>query len=179
MAYKHLLKKLVTPVTFILIGAVARILPHVPNFAPISAMALFGGTYLNKKQVFILPIGAMILSDFVIGFDSLGMRLSVYASFLITVLIGFWLKSHKNLRNIILSSLAASVLFFLITNFAVWALGTIYPKTISGLAESYFYAIPFFRNTILGDLFFNGAFFGGYELFFSFRPLLSLRAKSG
>lgn len=167
MAIKHLLNKLVAPAMFVLIGAVARVLPHAPNFAPIGAMALFGGAYMDKKQAFTLPILAMILSDFFIGFDSLPMRLTVYGSFLITVFIGLWLKKHNNLKNIIFGSLTASVLFFITTNFSVWAFGSLYPHTLGGLSESYFLALPFFRNTIAGDLFYSGVFFGSYALLLS------------
>jgi len=159
METKHLLKKLVTPTTFVLIGAIARIVPHLPNFAPIGAMALFGGAYMSKKQALTLPILAMILSDFVIGFDSLPMRLAVYGSFLLIVFLGMFLKNRVNTKNTILFSLASSILFFVITNFAVWAFGSFYPHTLTGLTESYFFAIPFFRNTFFGDLFYTGAFF--------------------
>lgn len=157
------ISKLIELSIFIFIGFLARILPHPANFAPIAAMALFGGTYMGKKQAFILPLLAMILSDFVIGFDSLPMRLTVYGSFLIMVVLGIWLKNHKNAKNVVLTSLASSVLFFVLTNFSVWAFGTMYPKTSAGLIQSYVFAIPFFRNTILGDLFYSGVFFGGYE----------------
>jgi hypothetical protein len=161
---KFLITKLVQPSTFILVGVFGRILPHPANFAPIAAMALFGGTYMGRKQAFILPLLAMIISDFVIGFDSLSMRLTVYGSFSMMVLIGIWLKNHKNIKNVILATLFSSILFFVITNFSVWAFGTMYPKTLAGLTEAYFFAIPFFRNTILGDAVYSGAFFGGYEL---------------
>lgn len=164
MAYRNLLKKLATPATFVLIGAIARVIPHVPNFAPIGAMALFGGAYMGKKQALTLPIVAMILSDLVIGFDSLPMRLSVYGSFLLMVLMGMFLKSRVNAKNTIIFSLTSSILFFVITNFAVWAFGGLYPHTATGLAQSYFFAIPFFRNTVLGDLFYSGVFFGGFSL---------------
>lgn len=163
MEIKHLLNKLATPVTFVLIGAAARVIPHPANFAPIGAMALFGGAYMNKKQALTLPILAMILSDFVIGFDSIPMRLTVYGSFFLIVLMGMFLKKRVSVKNTILFSLSASILFFVITNFAVWAIGGLYPHTITGLTESYFFAIPFFRNTIFADLFYNGLFFGGYE----------------
>lgn len=173
-----LLKKLVTPITFILIGAVARVIPHAPNFAPIGAMALFGGAYMSKKQAFILPILAMILSDLVIGFDSIPMRLAVYGSFLLIVLMGLLLKKHLSPKNVVISSLSASILFFATTNFAVWAFGSIYPHTIAGLTQSYFFAIPFFRNTMAGDLFYSGVFFGGYEFLFNTfrRGVLAQRA---
>lgn len=164
MAPKYLLNKLLTPAVFVFIGAAARIIPHPPNFAPIGAMALFGGVYLGKKQAFALPILAMILSDALIGFDSLPLRISVYGSFLIAILIGLWLKKHMNLKNLTISSLSASIVFFLITNFAVWAFGTMYTKDPLGLIEAYTLAIPFFRNTLLGDLFYSGFFFGVYEV---------------
>ncbi len=160
---QKIISKLIEPSAFIIVCVLARILPHPANFAPIAAMALFGGTYMGKKQAFVLPILAMILSDFVIGFDSLPMRFTVYGSFLIMVLTGFWLKKHKNIKNVILATLFSSILFFVTTNFSVWAFGTIYPKNSTGLVQSYVFAIPFFRNTLLGDLFYSGIFFGGYE----------------
>jgi len=181
MAYNNLLKKLATPTTFVLIGAVARVIPHVPNFAPIGAMALFGGAYMSKKQALILPILAMIFSDFIIGFDSLPMRLAVYGSFLLIVLAGMFLKNRVNIKNTILFSLTSSILFFVITNFAVWAFGGLYPHTFTGLTECYFLAIPFFRNTLFGDLFYIGAFFGGYNLILNkvlkISPLLAWRQR--
>jgi hypothetical protein len=160
---KRILSKLVQPTTFILIGTITRVIPHPANFAPIAAMALFGGVYMGKKQAFVLPILAMILSDLLIGFDSLPMRGVIYGTFLATVLVGLWLKEHKNTKNVILASLFSSILFFVVTNFAVWAFGGMYAKNLLGLSESYVMAIPFFRNTILGDLFYSGVFFGGYE----------------
>lgn len=167
MELKHLLNKLATPATFVAIGAIVRIIPHIPNFAPIGAMALFGGTYMSKKQALILPTVAMVLSDLVIGFDSFPMRLAVYGSFILIVIIGMFLKNKVNLKNTVLFSFSASILFFLITNFAVWAFGGLYPHTILGLKQSYFLAIPFFRNTILGDMTYSGLFFGGYEFLMS------------
>ncbi len=176
---KLLISKLSQPAGFILIGAFARLIPHPANFAPIVAIALFGGTYLNKKQALTLPILAMIISDLFLGFDSLPMRLSVYGSFLLAVLIGFWLKNHKNPKNIILASLFSSILFFVITNFAVWVFGAMYPKSLNGLMECYLLAVPFFRNTVLGDLFYSGAFFGVYGLLLNSAPRVALAQKRG
>jgi hypothetical protein len=171
MAIKHILKRLATPITFIFIGAVARLIPHAPNFAPIAAMALFGGTYLGRKQAFVIPILAMVLSDVVIGFDSIAMRLTVYGSFLVMVAVGLWLKKRTSLKNVAAASLGSSILFFLTTNFSVWAFGSIYPHNLYGLFQSYFFAIPFFRNTLLGDFFYAGLFFGGYEFLINFNSV--------
>jgi hypothetical protein len=157
-----IMKRLINPFLIILFAVVLRLTPHVPNFAPISAMALFGGTYLNKKYALIVPLVAMFLSDLFLGFHST--ILFVYGSFILIGLIGIWLKSHKSLKNIAAAALLSSLLFFVITNFGVWFMTNLYPKNIYGLAESYVLAIPFFRNTILGDLFYSALFFGSYEL---------------
>jgi hypothetical protein len=149
---------------FVIIGVLARILPHPANFTPIVAIALFGGAYLTKKQAFIIPVFAMLASDFFIGFDSLPMRISVYGSILVGVLAGFWIKKNRSVGRVIGASLISSIIFFVVTNFSVWAFGTMYAKSPIGLVECYLLAIPFFRNTLLGDLFYSGVFFGGYEL---------------
>jgi len=140
-----------------------RILPLPANFAPVAALALFGGVFLGKKYAIIVPLAAEILSDFIIGFYDLGVMLSVWLSFAAVGLIGLLLRKHKNITNIIYASLGASVLFFVATNFAVWAQGAWYDKTWQGLVLCFTMALPFFRNTILGDIFFIAVFFGIYE----------------
>ncbi|HSX57643.1 MAG TPA: DUF6580 family putative transport protein [Candidatus Saccharimonadales bacterium] len=161
---QKILEKLTNPLIFVLAAAILRVLPHAPNFAPIGAMALFSGSYLNKKTAFALPLAAMVLSDLFIGFDSWASRLTVYGAFAAITLIGFWLRSRRSVGNIILASLCASVLFFIITNFGVWAFGSLYPRTAEGLVACFTAAIPFFRNTLFGDLVYTGVFFGGYAL---------------
>lgn len=171
MEAKHLLKNISQIVLFVTIGIFARILPHPSNFAPIGAIALFGGSYFNKKLALTIPLITMIVSDFVIGFDSIPMRLTVYFTFVLIGFIGIWLKNHSNLKNIVAASLFSSVLFFIITNFSVWAFGTMYTKDVSGLINCYVFAIPFFRNTVLGDIFYTGLFFGGYNFLTNISPL--------
>lgn len=148
----------------VIIGFVSRILPHLANFTPVTAISLFGATHLNKKQAFSVPFLIMILSDMFIGFDGLPSRIFVYSSFLISIFIGLWIKKNNSIKTIIFGSLLSSVIFFVVTNFGVWMFGTMYTKNLAGLAECYFYAVPFFKNAILGDLFYTGVFFGGYEL---------------
>lgn len=144
-------------------AAFVRLIPHPPNFSPIAAMALFGGTYFNKKSLaFIIPLVAMFLTDAIIGFYSYAWM--VYLSFALIVVLGIVMLKKVTIKNVILASLTASVSFFVITNFGVWALGTLYPKTPAGLMESYIAAIPFFQNALIGDLFFTGVMFGVYEL---------------
>lgn len=143
-------------------GVFLRLIPHIPNVAPITAMALFGGVYLNKKYALLIPLLIMFISDFFLGFHNL--MFFVYGSFLLTGIIGLQLKKHKSYKFIFISSLVSSTLFFIITNFGVWLVSGMYAKTIAGLVNCYLMAIPFFRNTVFGDLFYTGAFFGGYEL---------------
>lgn len=147
----------------IIVGVVARLLPHPPNFAPIAALALFGSVYLPKPAGFLIPLGAMLVSDAVIGFYGLTM-VYVYGSFLLIGLIGISVRQHKTVATIIGASLLASLLFYLITNFGVWVdLRSGYSPDIDGLWASYAAGLPFFRNTLLGDLVYTGVFFGAYE----------------
>lgn len=155
------MKKIFYPLLVILIASFIRLLPHPPNFSPIAAMALFGGVYFSKKYALIIPLIALFVSDIFLGFHST--IPFVYGSFLITGLIGLWLKKHRDFKSILVGTLLSSVLFFIITNFGVWLLGTLYQKNITGLIQSYIMAIPFFRYTLVGDLFFTGIFFGSYQ----------------
>ena len=144
-------------------AAFLRLLPHPPNFAPIAAMALFGGAYFSKKTfAFIIPLAAMFLTDMIIGIYSYAWI--VYLSFALIVVLGIVMLKKVSIKNLIFVSVTASVSFFAITNFGVWALGTLYPKTPAGLLASYTAAIPFFQNSLVGDLFFVGVMFGVYEL---------------
>lgn len=152
---------------FIFIGVVARFLPHLPNMTPIGAIALFGGRYLPKRLAIVLPLVAMVISDLYLGFHKT--MPYVYGSFILTSLIGMWLRHHTSSYHVVLATLISSTLFFLITNFGVWAHTPLYSKTITGLMESYVMGLPFFRNTLIGDLFYSTVFFGGYELVVLFK----------
>jgi len=137
---------------------------HPWNFTPIAAMAIFAGCYLGKKWGALLPLGAMFVSDYFIGFYNWQVMVSVYASIALAFLIGWYLKNHKKWYNVGLSALISSVAFFIITNFAVWAFFDWYPHTWQGLITDYTFALPFFRNTLFGDLIYSGVLFGAYEL---------------
>jgi len=149
---------------FILLGAVLRVIPHPANFAPIAGLALFGGAHLNRKYALLVPLAAMVLSDVFIGFDGLVSRVTVYGSFLVAGLIGLWLKGRVNFYTVVGASLASSVIFFLVTNLPFVHPASLYPYTLEGTLLSYANALPFFRNTLLGDLFYTAVFFGAYEL---------------
>jgi len=161
--FKLKISQFINPFLIIAIAALLRLLPHPPNIAPIAAMALFGGVYLNKKYALILPLLALFISDLFIGFYGAPMMSFVYGSFLLTGCIGIFLKNHKKPAPIFAAALFSSFVFYLVTNFGVWLTTPLYPKTLSGLLESYIMAIPFFRNTIIGDILYTGVFFSSYE----------------
>ena len=147
----------------VIAAAFVRLIPHPPNFAPIAAIALFGGAYYSKKSfAYLLPISAMFLTDLILGFHST--MWAVYLSFVLIVALGMIMIKKKNVKNVILASVVSSVLFFVLTNFAVWLSGIMYPLNIAGLGACFTAAIPFFQNTLIGDLVFTGAMFGIYEL---------------
>jgi len=147
----------------IVFGAILRFLPHEANFAPISAIALFGGVYLNRKLAIVLPLAAMIVSDIFIGFDSFQSRTTVYGSFILIGFIGMWLKNHKTFVNVATSTVAGSLLFYLITNFAYFYPAGMYTHDLAGVVQSYINALPFLRGTLLGDIFYVAMMFGVYE----------------
>lgn len=156
------MKHFIFGAVLVLAAAMSRLIPHLPNFTPIAAMALSCAVYLDKRYAFAVPILALLLSDAIIGFHT-GM-LWVYGSFALIGVIGLWLRSHKQPLPIVGATLASSVLFFVITNFGVWLMGTMYPRTWEGLVACYVAAIPFFHNTVMGDLVYTGLLFGLFEL---------------
>ena len=134
-------------------AAFIRLIPHAPNATPVTAIALLGGATLAAPWSFVVPLAAMVAADIVIGFDAWPITLAIYGSFIVTVLLGRWLlRGQRSPWLILISSLLSSCLFYLITNAAVWKFSGMYPPTLDGLLLSYLYAIPFFRNTLLGDM---------------------------
>lgn len=160
----------------IVIAALSRLLPHPPNFTPVGATALFGTAYFTKKYwAFIIPIITLWLSDLILnnvfyaqyydGFTwmTTGFLWIIGAFVLIAILGMFTMKNKVSPVNLLGTSIAASGIFFLITNFSVWLSGLTYPKTIEGLIACYTAAVPFFWNTLAGDLFYVAVLFGVYE----------------
>ena len=151
----------ITAVLLILFAVFSRLIPHQANFAPVAAIALFSGAYFDKKYMFIIPVAAMLLSDIFLGFHAT--MPWVYGSFVLIAIIGIWLKSHKKVGYVIGTTLVSSILFFIITNFGMWASG-FYGYTFNGLIECYTMAIPFFRNSLAGDFIYVAVMFGIYEV---------------
>ncbi len=141
-------KSIFLAVGLIIMAALSRFIPHPPNFTPIMAMAIFGPVlFKDKRLAFTVPLLAMFLTDLVIGLHST--MIFVYVSFLIGVLLGFTLINRLKPIRLALTSLFASVIFFLITNFGSWLTSGIYPKSPDGLFQAYFFGLPFFRYTPL------------------------------
>jgi hypothetical protein len=159
----------------ILLAAMSRLVPHPANFAPIGGMALFGAAYYSKRYwVFIIPIVSMWLADLVLNnvvyaqyFDHFVWFYQgcywTYGAFILIGLIGIVTLKKIRIQNLILASLLASIVFFLLSNFGVWASTNMYPKNFGGLIACYAAGLPFFKNTIIGDLVYTGVLFGAFE----------------
>jgi len=148
------------------IALAGRLIPHPPNFTPVGALALFAGMYLARKNrwALVLPLAVIFLTDLAIGFYDAKLMVVVYGSFLFYGVFGLLVKNKRNVGTITLATLAGGLLFYLTTNFAVWAFSPLYPATPEGLMLSYTMGLPFLKYTLLGDLFFIGVFVGTYEL---------------
>ena len=156
----------------ILFASFSRLIPHIPNFTPIGAIALFGGVYFkNKFHAFLIPISSLFLSDLIINnffliIDNENFTwfysgfLWQYSSFILIILIGIFSLRKFNFKKLLISTIASSLVFFIITNFGVWISGSMYSKDLFGLMSCYTLAIPFYKGTLLGFLFYSFVLFG-------------------
>ena len=151
-------------VLLIFIGVLSRLLPHPANMTAIGGVAIYSGAKLDTKKALVITLVSMFFSDVVIGFHSL--MWATYGSLIVAVLIGKWISSRANTQRVVGGTLVSSLIFFIITNFAVWATTPLYAKTLSGFIDCYIMALPFFRNSLAGDM--------GYSLilFFGLRPAI-------
>lgn len=169
--------KLIISLILISLGVAGRLLPHAWNFTPIAAVALFAGVYLGRNYAVALPIIAMLIGDLFIGFYGWQMMLVVYLSYAVIGLSGLLIKKYKSFATIAAGGLLAPIIFFLTTNWAVWQFSAWYAKDLGGLIQCYTMALPFFRNNLLGDLFYVSVLFGVYEfaMFWARERKLSLQ----
>jgi hypothetical protein len=155
----------------IALAAALRVMPHPWNFTPVGAMALFSGAVIKNRRVALLfPLIALFAGDIFIGFHKL-MPL-VYASFLIDVALGYWIRDHRTLARIGGITLLGAVQFFLVTNFGVWAFLDGFPHTAAGLIACYVAGLPLLLNTLTGDAFYAMLFFGSFSLAERLFPVL-------
>ena len=159
-SHKHM--HIALAVVLIALAFFGRVLPHPANFTPLAAVAIFGGVVLPRRWAVTLPLVGMVLSDLVIGLHPL--IAYTWGSFALIAIGSSWLMKKVTVASALGASLSASVLFFVVSNFGVWAEGRLYDRTLSGLVSCYYNALPFFRGTVLGDLVFVGMLFGAYAL---------------
>lgn len=139
-----------TIVGWILVGILSRLIPHLPNFTALTAIALCGSLFFEKRQHALLTaLTAAFLSDILLGFHST--MPYVYGSYALVALLGFYFRSNLTVLNLPVVSISASCLFFLITNFGVWLHCSLYALTFEGLGICYVAALPFLLNQIAGD----------------------------
>jgi hypothetical protein len=167
---ENLFYRTLLALALIVIAAALRIAPHPWNFTPIGAMALFSGAILKDRRLaFLFPLLALFTGDIFIGFHKL--IPIVYASFLINVAIGLWLRDRRTVTRISLATLLGAIQFFLVTNFAVWQFLGGYPHTAGGLMACYIAGVPFFWNTVAGDAVYAVLLFGSFAFAERFLPL--------
>lgn len=166
-------KRITIIIAIVFVAALSRFLPHAPNFTPLGAMALFGGAYIsNRWGAILIPLLAMLVSDAIMGFNGWVFTeqiFVVYGCFALIAALGTTLQGNKGFVRVAGASIGASVIFFALTNFAVWFGGffhqpELYPLNAAGLIECFVAALPFFQNTLAADLFYSGVLFGGFYL---------------
>ena len=170
---ENMIYRLLLALFIIVIAAALRIAPHPWNFTPVGAMALFSGAIIKDRRVaFAFPLLTLFAGDVFVGLYKLDVMLLVYASFLLSVLIGRFVQGRRTTLRISAAALLGSAQFFLISNFAVWWLLNSYPKTAAGLGACYLAGLPLFWNTLAGDAFYAVVFFGAFSLAEHFVPAL-------
>jgi hypothetical protein len=174
-------------VTLILLAAASRLVPHPPNVTPLAAVALFGGATIERRwSAFLVPLAALLLSDLLLQVTYLAGwqpdwgfyqgQWVVYVCFVLTASLGILIRRRRNVLAITLVTFAGSVVFFLVTNFAFWASGLMYPKTAPGLWLCYEMALPFLRNSLVGDIAYSALLFGALALGEARIPVIRQRA---
>jgi hypothetical protein len=156
--------RLLVAAALVALGVCGRLLPHPPNFTPVAACAMFAGFLLGARAAIGLVLATMIASDLVIGGYDVRIMAAVYGAFVLSALIGKYFVARPTFLRVAGGSLGGSVAFFLATNGAVWAFSGMYALNWQGAVECFAAAVPFFRYTVMGDLFWATALFGAYAL---------------
>ena len=175
-------KNLLLVVLFIAIIFLGRILPHPYNFTPLIAVTLLSSYSLsNKFLAIMIPLFGFWLSDLFMNnyiyagyfadftvFNSV--MIWTYGAIILVALFGSSFLNKISAGKVVLASLSGSTIFYLISNFGVWALSPMYAKTLIGLAQCYSLALPFYGTALMGDLVYSAILFGAYQLVFSKNP---------
>ena len=159
---------------FTILGVISRLAPHAPNLTAVGALSLFVGAKYGVKRGLVVLFATMLIADSIKGLHSV--MWATYGALVIGVFIGRYISSKQNAGLIIGGTVVSSLVFFIMTNFAVWlAPNFMYAKTFQGLMQCFAMGIPFFRNTLVGDLMYAGIFFGGFELVRSLKEKFAMR----
>jgi hypothetical protein len=139
-----------------------RLIPHPANFAPVGALAMLSGFVLPRKYAIWLPLTAMAISDLIIGTHNL--MLWTWGSFALLTLLSNHYARRRTVGSgtVVAGAIAGGLMFYVVTNLGVWLQSGMYSLTFEGLVLCYYNALPFLRNTLLGDLFFATAFYAAY-----------------
>lgn len=157
-------------IAIVLVLAFTRLVPHPPNVVPVAAMALFAGAFFsNRVFAYLVPLAAMLLSDYALGFHSTIWY--VYAGVAATVLIGSYLQQITVLK-VGMAAVIASLAFYLLTNFGAWLHHDMYPQNFSGLLQSYIAGLPFLRNSLIANLIFSYLVIYGFNHLFAIHPAI-------
>lgn len=160
--------RLVFAALLVVLCTVMRVIPHPWNLTPVGATSLFSGACFDRRRwAFVVPLVALFVSDTVLelltghGYHTL--MPVVYATFAIIVAIGMAIRTRRNsAKAVAASAIGGATLFYVVTNFAVWTISTLYPKTLAGLAACYIAGIPYYGTMVLGDLLYAALLFGTF-----------------
>lgn len=146
----------------IALDVAARLLPHAWGFTPVAASGLFAARMLRLPILaVVVPVAAMALTGWALGADDWRISLVLYAAIAVPALLGIATRRFPGALPVVATMLAGSLVFFALSNFAVWAFSGMYPLTMAGLVQCYVAALPFLDKTVLGDLIWTGVLFGG------------------
>jgi Family of unknown function (DUF6580) len=154
----------------IALAIAARFIPGSANFSPVYAGLLFSGVYLKRRDSIWFPVSLLAASDLLVNAllyhaSFHWMQTLNWVAFAAIVMVGWWLQKRVSMRNVLVASVAGPSVFFLISNFAVWIGGGLYPPTFGGLEACYVAAIPFYGNSLVSAVLFSGILFGAYEYY--------------
>jgi hypothetical protein len=155
----NLQKKILAALALIVFGLLGRLVPHLPDATPLTAITLMGSRYLGRAWSLIIPIATMLVADVFIGFYDLRVLAVVYLSFACIAAFS-WLTAKRGLASLLPTAAGASLFFFLTTNAAVWAFSPMYAKTFAGLLQSYLMGLPFLGNMLFTDVLYTAVLYG-------------------
>lgn len=139
-----------------------RVFPHPYNLTPLLSSALFSGVFIHgRMNKMIIPIASMLITDSILGFYP--SMIFTYLAVLVIIGLGCLLSKKKTFSNVLLGTFCSSFVFFLVSNFGVWLMGTMYAHTLQGLLVCYSAGLPFFQNTMQSAFFFSALFYALYK----------------